>query len=127
MPTHFLAKPTRWAGRPPVRIGSHEAANRDGEVSLARTSDLAGSTNVVQGTMSTSFGARSLMSGSRTILIADDDSNDVFLLTSAFQKAGVDVRINSVSDGDEVIRYLKDKGDRPGREDRTLPRLLVLD
>jgi CheY-like chemotaxis protein len=56
--------------------------------------------------------------------VADDDSNDIFLLKRAFHKAGVDVHMEFLRDGEQVIRYLKGsdyKGETP------IPELLLLD
>src|ERR1041385_7784029 len=65
-----------------------------------------------------------IMSAQKTILVADDDSNDIFLLKRAFHKAGVDVHMEFLRDGEQVIRYLKGsdyKGETP------IPELLLLD
>jgi len=63
----------------------------------------------------------------KTVLVADDDVNDISLLKRAFLRAGIDVSINVVRDGEEVIQYLH--GDEPfsDREEYPLPRLLLLD
>ena len=64
------------------------------------------------------------MSAQKTILVADDDSNDVFLLKRAFLKAHVDVHVEFVRDGEQVIRYLK-AGDH--KDETPMPELLLLD
>jgi CheY-like chemotaxis protein len=63
----------------------------------------------------------------KTVLVADDDANDISLLKRAFLRAGLDVSINVVRDGEEVIQYLH--GDEPyaDRAEFPLPRLLLLD
>jgi CheY-like chemotaxis protein len=61
------------------------------------------------------------------ILVAEDDPNDVMLLRRAFYKAGVEVPIRFVRDGQEVIDYLEA---RPPFEDpvqNPVPTLLLLD
>ncbi len=63
------------------------------------------------------------MSAKKTILVADDDSNDIYLLKRAFLKAGIDVRMEFVQDGEQAIRYLK-AGDH---QENPLPEMLLLD
>src|SRR2546421_5940528 len=63
----------------------------------------------------------------KTILVAEDDPYDAFLLKRAFIKAGIDVHMDFVEDGEETIHYLKGEN---GFSDRTLhpfPVLLLLD
>jgi DNA-binding response OmpR family regulator len=57
------------------------------------------------------------------ILIAEDDSDDAFLLMRAFGKAGITNPLDLVSDGQKVVNYLEAIPQRKG----LLPRLLVLD
>ena len=57
----------------------------------------------------------------KTILVAEDDSNDIFLLKTAFQKAGIDVQMRFVEDGEQAIQYLKAGQEHP------VPELLLLD
>lgn len=64
------------------------------------------------------------MSAQRTILVADDDPNDICLLQRAFQKAGADVHIECVQDGEEAISYLKS---HDGHVPDELPELVLLD
>jgi len=63
------------------------------------------------------------MSAKKTILVADDDSNDIYLLKRAFLKAGIDVRMEFVQDGEQAIRYLK-AGDH---QENPIPEMLLLD
>jgi len=65
-----------------------------------------------------------LMSAQKTILVADDDPNDIYLLKRAFLKAGIDVRIEFVQDGEQVIHYLEP---HKNHEDAPLPEMLILD
>ena len=60
----------------------------------------------------------------KTILVADDDSNDIYLLKRAFIKAGIDVHMEFVQDGEQAIRYLNagNSGDQT-----PLPEMLLLD
>lgn len=60
--------------------------------------------------------------GNQHILIVDDNSGDVELLQIAFEMSGLDVHIDSASDGVEAIRFLEQAA-----ENDTLPVLMVLD
>lgn len=66
---------------------------------------------------------RSPMNEALTILLAEDNADDVFLLEQAFKKAGATSRIVSVSDGAEVLEYLQ----RGAGEAAAFPDLLLLD
>ena len=62
------------------------------------------------------------------ILVAEDDPNDVMLLRRAFYKAGVEVPIRFVRDGQEVIDYLEGKppfDQRAGAAPHQIARLIV--
>jgi CheY-like chemotaxis protein len=64
------------------------------------------------------------MSAQKTILVAEDDSNDVYLLKLAFRKAHLDVNFEFVTDGEQLIQYLKAHEQKPGTP---IPELLLLD
>jgi CheY-like chemotaxis protein len=68
-----------------------------------------------------------LMSSCSTILVADDDQNDVFFLRRAFQKSGLGHSVAHVPDGQEAIDYLRGEGDYSDRKRFPLPTLLLLD
>jgi CheY-like chemotaxis protein len=67
------------------------------------------------------------MSKHPTVLAAEDEESDVFLLHMAFKRAGVPNSLTVVRDGEEAIAYLN--GDPPynDRSRHPLPGLLLLD
>lgn len=62
-----------------------------------------------------------------SILLAEDEQNDVFLIQRAFQKAQLLNPIRAVSDGQEAISYLRGDGDYADRERFPFPTLVLLD
>ena len=62
-----------------------------------------------------------------TILIAEDDPGDAFLLENAFAKAGSNVRLQFVRDGLEVLDYVEGNGEYSNREKYPFPAALILD
>jgi CheY-like chemotaxis protein len=67
------------------------------------------------------------MNSKSVVLVADDDSNDVFFLRRAFQKAGLANRILHVPDGEKAIDYLSGAEDYADRSQFPIPALLFLD
>jgi CheY-like chemotaxis protein len=61
------------------------------------------------------------------ILLADDDSNDIFFLRRAFQKAGFANAVMEVPDGEKAIQYLGGENCYSDRTRYPLPALLLLD
>jgi CheY-like chemotaxis protein len=61
------------------------------------------------------------------VLIADDDENDVMLVSRNLQRIGLPHAIHSVPDGEQVISYLKGEGSYHDRDKFPYPVLLVLD
>ena len=59
-----------------------------------------------------------------SILIAEDNLNDVFLLKNAFQEAAPKMHINVVGNGEELIGYLQSK---PASGAAPIPALILLD
>src|SRR6476620_11018009 len=59
-----------------------------------------------------------------SILIAEDNLNDVFLLKNAFKEAAPKMRVNVVGNGEELIDFLKAR--REGGE-TPIPGLILLD
>jgi CheY-like chemotaxis protein len=67
------------------------------------------------------------MNGTKTVLVADDDQNDVFFLRRAFDKAGLPYPVHDVRDGQEAIDYLSGSAHFQDRSQFPLPDLLLLD
>jgi CheY-like chemotaxis protein len=63
----------------------------------------------------------------KNILLADDSPDDIFLIRSAFKKGGFADPIYVVSDGEQVLRYLKGEGPYSDRKEYPVPHLLLLD
>ena len=63
----------------------------------------------------------------RTILLVEDDKNDVFFLQQAMKTAGVLNPIRIASDGQQAIDYFKGAGKFANREEFPLPCLVLLD
>jgi CheY-like chemotaxis protein len=62
-----------------------------------------------------------------SILVAEDEINDVILLKRAVEQAGVGVPVRFVRDGAEVFDYLEGKPPFDNRQKFPLPGLLLLD
>jgi len=67
------------------------------------------------------------MTSQPTVLVADDDANDVFFLRRAFQKAGLSCPIIEVPDGERAICYLSGSDGFADRTRFPVPALLFLD
>ena len=63
----------------------------------------------------------------RTILLVEDEPNDVFFMQQAMQKAGVVNPIQVANDGQQAIDYFKGAGKFANREEFPLPCLVLLD
>ncbi|HYE30748.1 MAG TPA: response regulator [Methylomirabilota bacterium] len=61
------------------------------------------------------------------ILHVEDDPNDVLLLQRACKKAGLNVQIEAVGDGDKAVNYLSGVEPYSNREQHPLPTLVLLD
>src|SRR5215468_2589998 len=62
-----------------------------------------------------------------TILLVEDDLNDIFLVKRAFKMARIKNPLQVVTDGQEAISYLKGEGKYTDREAHPLPKLIVMD
>src|SRR5437764_11360768 len=67
------------------------------------------------------------MTNIKTILLADDDPDDVYLVKAAFARAGYDFPFVVVPDGEEAINYFKGLGKYANRYACPLPALFLLD
>jgi CheY-like chemotaxis protein len=63
----------------------------------------------------------------QTILVAEDDDNDVFFLERAFKLAQIPNPRCRVKDGEEAIAYLGGDGEFSDRQRHPLPCLMLLD
>jgi len=63
----------------------------------------------------------------KNILLAEDSPDDVFLIRSAFKKNSFKDPIYVVSNGEEVLQYLKGEAPYSDRKRYPIPHLLLLD
>lgn len=62
-----------------------------------------------------------------TILLAEDNEDDVLIMQSTFRKAAVPNPLQVVSDGDQAIAYLKGEAPYSNRQRYPLPVVILLD
>jgi CheY-like chemotaxis protein len=62
-----------------------------------------------------------------TVLLVEDDLNDIFLVKRAFKVARIHHPLQVVTDGVEAIQYLSGEGKYADRGAYPLPRLIVMD
>ena len=63
----------------------------------------------------------------RSILLVEDDENDIFFMQRAMKNAGVPNPIQIASDGQQAIDYFQGTGKFADREEFPLPYLVLLD
>ena len=66
-------------------------------------------------------------SPSHTVLVVEDDPNDVFLLRRAFKKACPQVTLQACKDGEEAMQYLKGDNAFADRTKFPMPKVLITD
>lgn len=62
-----------------------------------------------------------------TVLLVEDDINDIFLVKRAFKMAGIPNPLQVATDGQEAISYLLGTGKYADRETYPMPKLMVMD
>lgn len=62
-----------------------------------------------------------------TVLLVEDDLNDIFLVKRAFKMADIPNPLQVVTDGQEAISYLSGDGKYADREAHPVPSLIVMD
>jgi len=62
-----------------------------------------------------------------TVLLVEDDLNDIFLVKRAFRTARIPNPLQIVTDGEEAMSYLRGEGKYADREAHPLPKLMVMD
>ncbi len=65
--------------------------------------------------------------GRTTILLAEDDQNDVMLIKRAFSKSRIVNPIVCVENGEDAVAYLRGDGQYAERQQHPLPFMLLLD
>jgi len=62
-----------------------------------------------------------------TILLVEDNDNDVALIRRAFRKANVPNPLTVIGDGETAVRYLAGEGEYADRQRHPLPLFILLD
>jgi CheY-like chemotaxis protein len=62
-----------------------------------------------------------------TVLLVEDDLNDIFLVKRAFKMVRMHNPLQVVTDGQEAVNYLKGEGKYSDRNAYPLPQLMVMD
>jgi CheY-like chemotaxis protein len=62
-----------------------------------------------------------------TILIVDDDENDIFFVKRAFTEINVHCTFQMLKNGQEVVDYLQGHGEYANREKYPLPMMILMD
>ncbi len=62
-----------------------------------------------------------------SVLLVEDDLNDIFLVKRAFKMAHIQNPLQVVTDGLEAMAYLRGEGKYANREQYPLPKLIVMD
>lgn len=63
----------------------------------------------------------------RSVLLVEDDPDDVLLTQRAFRKLGTQVPVRVLRDGEQAVAYLAGQGEYADRGNHPLPDLLLLD
>lgn len=62
-----------------------------------------------------------------TVLLVEDDLNDIFLVKRAFKMARIQNPLQVATDGLDAVSYLRGEGKYGDRETYPLPKLIVMD
>ncbi|HTL58471.1 MAG TPA: response regulator [Candidatus Limnocylindrales bacterium] len=62
-----------------------------------------------------------------TVLLVEDDLNDIFIVKRAFKMADIHTPLQVVTDGQEAVSYLRGDGKYADRNTFPVPRLIVMD
>jgi len=62
-----------------------------------------------------------------TVLLVEDDLNDIFLVKRAFKIAHLTNPLQVVTDGEDAMHYLSGHGKYADRDTHPMPRLIVMD
>ena len=64
---------------------------------------------------------------SHTILLVDDNEDDIYALQRVLKKAGIANPVQIVTDGQQAVDYLSGKGEFANREQHPIPFIVFLD
>src|SRR5438067_37838 len=73
------------------------------------------------------FSAVQFMTSIGTVLLIDDNEDDLLLIGRAFRTSGFDVPITTISTGEEALEFFKGTGIYADRTKFPIPRLVLLD
>jgi CheY-like chemotaxis protein len=62
-----------------------------------------------------------------TILVVEDNEDDIFALKLAFRRAGIEIPLQVVTDGQQALDYMSGVGSFGNRNAHPLPELIFLD
>ena len=62
-----------------------------------------------------------------TILLAEDDYDDRYLISEALDESGVETQLFIVENGEDLLDYLNGRGTYTNREKYPLPNMILLD
>ncbi len=63
----------------------------------------------------------------KTIILAEDDPDDIYLITEAIDECQLDAKVFLVQDGEELMDFLFHRGEYAGAPEQTRPDLILLD
>jgi CheY-like chemotaxis protein len=63
----------------------------------------------------------------KTILLAEDDPDDIYLISEAVDECGLEVQLFVVQNGEELLNYLYQRGNDATGEKAVPPDLILLD
>lgn len=67
------------------------------------------------------------MDGDKTVLLVEDNPEDIFLIQRAFKAAGITKDLIILNDGEAALAYLRGAGAYSDRKKHPLPDLMLLD
>ena len=67
------------------------------------------------------------MTHDHSVLIVEDNADDVLFIRRALRKSGIDVPVDVVGDGDAALEYLLGRGEHADRVGQPVPTLVLLD
>jgi len=63
----------------------------------------------------------------RSILLVEDDADDVFFISDALRRSGIELPLNVVNDGQAAVDFLRETAERATHAEDLRPGLVLLD